>query len=109
MFMKPEITDETQWMEIDDEHGETHFVKMEDFVLDDWFHGGEVTLRGRVGFGARLSAAGYLDCTDWCVNESRADAATYLLEVYFDELGDEVDDEERGILRELEELAGQVK
>lgn len=31
-----------------------------------------------VGYGARLSAPGYMDCTDWCVFDSQYEADTHL-------------------------------
>jgi hypothetical protein len=34
------------------------------------------------GYGARLSASGYMDCTDWTVHSSVADAKEYLVETY---------------------------
>lgn len=34
------------------------------------------------GFGARLSAPGYLDCTEWSVFETEEEAKTYLAETY---------------------------
>jgi hypothetical protein len=37
------------------------------------------------GWGARLSAPGYLDCTDWCVFETEQEAWDYLKENYLDE------------------------
>lgn len=38
------------------------------------------------GFGARLSAPGYLDCTEWSIFDTEKEAAEYLLEVYEDGL-----------------------
>ena len=37
------------------------------------------------GFGARLTAPGYLDCTDWCVLDTEQQAVDYLAEYYLDE------------------------
>jgi hypothetical protein len=37
------------------------------------------------GFGARLSAPGYLDCTDWAVFETEKEALEYLDEYYPEE------------------------
>jgi hypothetical protein len=42
------------------------------------------------GYGARLSAPGYLDCTDWAVFDTEQEAEEYLDENYpDDEEGDE--------------------
>lgn len=35
------------------------------------------------GYGARLSAPGYLDCTEWAVFETEDEAREYLRENYF--------------------------
>lgn len=40
------------------------------------------------GWGARMNAPGYLDCTDWVVFESRSEAEDYLIE-YFDAVFEE--------------------
>jgi hypothetical protein len=37
------------------------------------------------GWGARLSAPGYLDCTDWCVFDTEEEAVAYLDETYGEE------------------------
>ena len=34
------------------------------------------------GWGARLTAPGYLDCTSWCVFETRDEARMHLMELY---------------------------
>lgn len=41
------------------------------------------------GYGARLSAPGYLDCTEWTVFETPEEAEAYLAEMYDDEETDE--------------------
>lgn len=38
----------------------------------------------REGWLARLSAPGYMDCTDWSHHETEADAVEYLVETYGD-------------------------
>ena len=37
------------------------------------------------GYGARLSAPGYLDCTEWTVFDTEEEAREYLEEIYPDE------------------------
>jgi hypothetical protein len=44
------------------------------------------------GFGARLSAPGYMDCTEWSVFATEEEAREYLVEVY----GDDEEDNEGG-------------
>jgi len=34
------------------------------------------------GYGARLSAPGYMDCTDWCVFDTEEEARTYIEETF---------------------------
>jgi len=44
------------------------------------------TIEIREGFGARLSASGYLDCTEWTVFDSEKEAKEYLVEMYDSEV-----------------------
>ena len=48
----------------------------------------------RSGWGARLSAPGYLDCTDWTVFDTEAEAQEYLDAETEDEDEEEEEDEE---------------
>lgn len=41
------------------------------------------------GYGARLSAPGYLDCTEWTVFDTEEEAREYLAETYPDDCEDE--------------------
>lgn len=41
-------------------------------------------------YGARMSAAGYMDCTDWTIHDSEKEGYDYLAEMY----GDEDDEDE---------------
>ena len=43
----------------------------------------------REGYGARLSAPGYMDCTEWSVFDSPEEASAYLEEMYPDEDNEE--------------------
>jgi hypothetical protein len=110
-FMQQEITAQQTWLEIDGTHGIT-FVPMDLLSADEFrdatetkFDLSDVTLAEsfgkyyegtvsgvslRVGFGARLSAAGYMDCTEWSVYATREQAAAELAEMY----GDDDDDSE---------------
>jgi hypothetical protein len=42
-------------------------------------------LRKVPGFGARLSAPGFLDCTSWVVCASREEAKKHLIDTYWDD------------------------
>lgn len=46
------------------------------------------------GYGARLSAPGYMDCTDWTFFLELGEAGTYLLDLVEDDEEDEEDEEE---------------
>jgi hypothetical protein len=46
------------------------------------------------GYGARLSAPGYMDRTEWTVHETEAEASEYLDETYPDEDEDEDESDE---------------
>lgn len=45
----------------------------------------------REGYGARLSAPGYLDCTEWVVFDSKKEAKKYLLDLQWGEDDDDDD------------------
>lgn len=36
----------------------------------------------KIGFGARTSAPGFMDCTDWCLFNTEKEAWSYLIEQY---------------------------
>lgn len=93
-FMTPEYL-KTDWYEIDGDHGIT-FVPVEVVgqvnldeatkgMFGDYYEGGakaisEVTKRH--GWGARLSASGYMDCTDWSVFDTEQEARDYIESTY---------------------------
>ena len=85
-FMGWEITNKTDWTEIDGVEGT---VWINDIITKeeaerDYYCGEIYEIRTVNGFGARLSAPGYMDCTDWCVFDTAQEAADYLLETYAD-------------------------
>ena len=104
-FMQPDVTTKQQWYEIDGPMG-TEWIPY-DFVGDledssvfacttghhdvppelaDYAENTEFyTISLVEGFGARLSAPGYLDCTDWSVFESEFEARQHLVENYADD------------------------
>jgi hypothetical protein len=57
------------------------------------------------GYNAYLSAPGYMDRTENTVFETAADAANYLIETYYDKPEDEMEDDEREELADLESFA----
>ena len=68
-FMEPQMTEKQKWVEVENANGITHcpenvfnFAEIDEL---DLVHG--VFIRSIEGYGVRLSAPGYLDCTDWDV------------------------------------------
>ena len=100
-FMEPEIIGCDYW-EVSANHGETHYVpcdvesdpaELADYVdgtidLDD---DGKPIAERKTGFLARLSAPGYMDCTDWTAHDTEDEARAYLAETFGDD--DDDDDE----------------
>lgn len=60
--------------------------------LEDYIEGsvdGVTQVQLSEGWGARLSAPGYMDCTEWAVFATREEAEAYLDEMYEDDLDSE--------------------
>lgn len=94
-YMEPQVTDHTQWIHAETDHG-TEYIRYEDVFSGNR----EVTppqpreiapyVQGTVigsieivrGFGARLSAPGYLDCTEWSVFKTASEAMNHLMDTY---------------------------
>ncbi|MDE2021149.1 MAG: hypothetical protein KGJ13_12505 [Patescibacteria group bacterium] len=103
--MEEQITDSQMWLEIDGTHGITwvpfdvlskeeieECESTDDFdqenlqsMFGDYYEGKVWSVTTRQGFGARLSAPGYLDCTEWTVFDSYCEAETFLEEMYGDD------------------------
>jgi hypothetical protein len=116
-FMVPEII-ETEWYEVEANHGETHVVPIDacgicvtqgecaDYVEGSIDDPDALTVR-KSGWMARLSAPGFLDCTDWITCDSYREAVEALLEAY-GTADDLVHEEwERDLVLELCALDGQ--
>lgn len=77
-----------EWWWLDTKEGVV--VYPEDLFTEEWVkneHKDDV-IEGpekKIGWGARLSAPGYLDCTEWCVLDSEEEAREYLMDNYGDE------------------------
>jgi len=54
-----------------------HQIDLEDYVDGKYIEHWEI-----IGWGARLSAPGYLDCTDWSVFDTEREAKEYLRDTY---------------------------
>lgn len=97
-FMQREITGRITWIEIDGTHGTTWIpgdmfnleaVKKElekdepDLSIFQDYYEGEIWEAYVIeGFGCRLSAPGYMDCTKWTVFQTEAACVEYLDEYY---------------------------
>jgi hypothetical protein len=108
MFMQKQITVKQAWIEVATTHGtefldavtlglnirdsqtETHSLtdkERESVIskLSDYCEGTIQEWKTIRGHGARLSAPGYLDCTEWTVFDTEKEAEEYLDEMYGDD------------------------
>ena len=92
-FMQPQITNKRNWYAVDGTDG-MFFYDVLDFneeQLKDCYPGDVVEIEMITGYGARLSAPGYMDCTEWSVFDTELQAAEYLIEM-FCEMEDDAED-----------------
>lgn len=110
--MQKEITDKQKWYEIDGPQGRefvpADLVGTEDEELNRFIEGemkGPVpealaqycenteawTIERTEGYGARMSAPGYLDCTDWSVFDTPEKAEKHLDEMYGDDADEDLE------------------
>ena len=92
-FMQRQITKKMRWFQVETSQG-TEWIP-EDVIkpsadvtiadLVDYCEGIPVSFEVIRGYGARLSAPGYLDCTEWTVFPTAEKAEEYLEEMYPDE------------------------
>lgn len=94
-FMEQQITVKMLWYEVDTRHGI-------DYYPSDMFTRDEVSAMAEVndeyitevhGYGARMSAPGYLGCTEWSVFDTAEEAQEYLDEYYGDDSMNDLDAE----------------
>jgi hypothetical protein len=92
-FMEPQY-ELGSWVEIENKYGETRFVPAE--YADDLDDGERVVTLHMLKWGARLSAPGYLDCTEWAIFDTEAEARQYIQDEFEvdPDTGDDLDDEE---------------
>ena len=86
-FMQPQVTAKSDWWEIDGTRGIEVFPA-EYFGHDEAVnnYSGEVWKVNLVsGYGARLSAPGYMDATGWAVYDSPDEAMAELDAMYGDD------------------------
>ncbi len=85
-FMEPEIL-HGHWYKMEGDNGTMYVWGMDVWnhnELDSYYDGtlDEEETTTVLGYGARLSAPGYMDCTDWCVFDTEKEASEYLQETY---------------------------
>jgi hypothetical protein len=88
-FMQRQVTRKMSWWQIETTAG-TVFLAVEDIgtepadssAFEDYCEGQVQSWELIQGYGARLSAPGYLDCTEWSVFDSPEEAEAYLQEMY---------------------------
>ena len=87
-FMQRQITIKSKWFQVETSQG-TDFIPddimgknptLEDFA--DFCEGIPVSFELIKGYGARLSAPGYMDCTEWTVFPTEQEAIEYMDEYY---------------------------
>lgn len=96
-FLQPEFSDHQKWVEIDGNQGITfvpyrHVFDARIHKVNDpqpehakVFYSGTIdTVSLREGVGTRLSASGYMDCTDWTVYDNLVEAQRGIIETYGD-------------------------
>ena len=113
-FMQRQVTGNENWLQVETTQG-TEFIRIADtslFVRNSqtlthpmsdedkdatiekirpYVEGKPQSWENIKGYGARLSAPGYLDCTEWTVFDTKEEAEKYLDEMYPE---DEEDDTE---------------
>ena len=100
-FMQHQVTGKQRWLKVETNQG-TEFVSVYDTGLDlpgsdslpdntlgdsvsdlqQYCEGTIQSWENITGYGARLSAPGYLDCTEWTVFDTEDEAREYLEEMY---------------------------
>lgn len=85
-FMQNEITEKQKWFAVEGNEG-IYFFPADCFNKAEAkknYPGKPESVKTVWGYGARLSAPGYLDATDWTVFSSRKAAENYLEETFGD-------------------------
>lgn len=94
-FMQKQITVKQSWWRVETSIG-TEIVPADlvsrehadSSALENYCEGQVRSWELIQGYGARLSAPGYTDCTEWSVFDSPEEANAYLEEMYGDEDGE---------------------
>jgi hypothetical protein len=107
-FMTPDIYQGDVW-EVSADHGSTYYVPAHlvgaepdtdtlqdcvESVIDTDDDGNPIAELKSGVWLTRLSASGYMDCTDWSIHDSEDEAIDYLIDTYDDDDDDSDDDSE---------------
>jgi hypothetical protein len=92
-FMEPQYV-LGSWVEVEDKYGETRYVPAE--YAEDLEEGEHAVRLHPLKVGARLSASGYMDCTEWSIFDTEEAARDYIRDTYDvdPDTGDEMEEEE---------------
>lgn len=111
-FMQPQVTRLQNWLRVETTHGtewvdsaslslfvresetKTHPMSEQERAetvktIQPYTEGTPLSWENVKGFGARLSAPGYIDCTEWTVFDTEDEAREYLAETYPEDDADE--------------------
>lgn len=100
-WLRVETTYGTEWVDsaslslfVRDSETKTHPMSEQERAetvkkIQPYTEGTPLSWQNVKGYGARLSAPGYLDCTEWTVFDTEGDAREYLAEMYGDADADE--------------------
>jgi len=113
-FMQRQVTGNENWLQVETTQG-TEFIRIADtslFVRNSqtlthpmsdedkdatiekirpYVEGKPQSWENIKGYGARLSAPGYLDCTEWTVFDTKEEAEKYLDEMYPEDVEDDTE------------------
>ena len=78
-FMQPEFY-QGDVIEVE-QRGESFFMPLEYYNASDW-QKDHIATKHKNKFLARMSAFGYLDCTDWSMHDSLKNAEKTLIDMY---------------------------
>ena len=76
-FMVPQVTVKAAWVLV---HDAASYPESERWIMADDMEDEDVATEQTIGYGARYSAPGYLDCTEWTVFDTEAEAMRFLAE-----------------------------
>lgn len=88
-FMQRQVTGKTQWYQVETTAGIEYLPvdligkePADSDAFTDYCEGKVIWWEQIEGYGARLRAPGYLDCTEWTVFSTESDAEDYLETMY---------------------------